>query len=172
MRKQIGLLVLLFSLVAWTGAEAAREATIGGMDTNGLHRWTVESGDILPGVANTYRLGNATYPVLAISANSINTTTEDLVSADAGVAASLTIGTSFVTSTNAGDEDLVTLADGVAGQTKTFILEAGTEDSGVAITPANFAAGTDVLLDANDEVLVLMFMSTDWVIITNTGTIR
>ena len=59
----------------------------------------------------------------------------------------------FITSNNTADEDNVTLVDGVVGQRKLFIYETDTEDSGVAITPANFANGTDVLLeDANDAV--------------------
>ncbi|MHA1305413.1 MAG: hypothetical protein ACTSPI_17065, partial [Candidatus Heimdallarchaeaceae archaeon] len=107
------------------------------------------------GTANYILQGNGadapswtTSPILTnVNVNGIITkSTESVtVSSDAGVASVTTYAT-YITSENAGGADVVSLADGVAGQEKLIVLRTDGGDD-IEITPTNFVNGTKITLD-------------------------
>ena len=103
---------------------------------------------------------NATYGA------TITGSTEALAGAGA---ASLTTLITEVTAANTGD--VVTLADGSAGQLKTIAMvgEAAGTDT-VVVTPATFAGGSTVTFDAVGESATFYYnASIGWVLVSNNG---
>jgi len=84
-------------------------------------------------------------------------------------AANLTTSITEVTATATGN--VVTLADGSAGQIKTITMvaeNAGTDT--VVITPATFAGGTTVTLDTVGEAATFQYNATiGWVLLNTNG---
>lgn len=92
--------------------------------------------------------------------------------ADPGVgAASISdLVTGVVTDATGSAADELSLADGVvSGQLKVIRLITDGETTGLAIIPANFGGGTQILLEDADDVVVLYWDGTNWEIILNTG---
>ena len=84
-------------------------------------------------------------------------------------AADLTNLTTAITGQNTGD--VVTLANGTAGQVKifTYIAESAAGDTAV-ITPATFGSGTTITLGTVGQGCVLVYDSTiGWVVTGNNG---
>jgi len=103
---------------------------------------------------------NATYGA------TITGSTEALAGAGA---AGLTSLITEVTAANTGD--VVTLADGSAGQIKiiSMVGEAAGTDT-VVVTPATFAGGSTVTLDTVGESVTLYYNATiGWVLVANNG---
>lgn len=99
------------------------------------------------------------------------TSFEDLTGASEGVAASVVVYTTFVTTDGDGDENALTLADGVKGQVKIFVsaVEGAGGDS-YKITPAHMNGGTKITFDAVvGDGCTMIFDGTSWNIISNNG---
>ena len=99
------------------------------------------------------------------------TSYEDLTGASEGVAASVVVYTSFVTTDGDGDENALTLADGTKGQIKVFVtaVETAGGDS-YKITPAHMNGGTKITFDATvGDGCTMIFDGTSWNIISNNG---
>ena len=79
-------------------------------------------------------------------------------------AANVTTGTTLLTTTGA---DSITLADGVIGQRKIvkLVVESGT----ATLTPANLGDNTNIVMDAVNDAVELLFDGTNWWIIANSG---
>lgn len=101
----------------------------------------------------------------------LNYSWEDLTATDAGVAASLTVVSTFITTNGDTDEDNVTLADGIKGQIKTFVVTVeGAGGDSVKVTPANLNGGTQITFDGTvGDGCTMQFDGTNWNIISNNG---
>ena len=100
--------------------------------------------------------------------------TEDVTtsSADPGLGvAAITLGVTFVITDDTGAAaDQVSLADGdAAGHQKKICLKTDNEAAGLAVIPANFKPGTQVLLEDAGDCVNLAFDGTDWYIVSNNG---
>lgn len=73
----------------------------------------------------------------------------------------------YTTEANAA-ADVLTVADGVAGQRRTFVLKTDGGDD-LEVTPTNFANGAKVTLDAAGESVTLEFDGTDWFVVSTYG---
>jgi hypothetical protein len=96
---------------------------------------------------------------------------EDLTATSDGVAASIVVVTSFVTTNGDGDEDAITLADGTKGQIKIFVstVEGAGGDS-YKITPAHMNGGTKITFDGVvGDGCTFQFDGTSWNVISNNG---
>lgn len=96
---------------------------------------------------------------------------EVLTSVSAGVAASLLVTTTLITTNGDTDEDNVTLADGYAGQIKIFTVSVETAGGdSVKVTPANLNGGTQITFDgAVGDGCIMIFDGTNWNIVANNG---
>jgi len=96
---------------------------------------------------------------------------EEVTATSDGVAASLLVVSTIITTNGDADEDNVTLADGVAGQIKVFVV--ATETAGgdsVKVTPANFNGGTQITFDGTvGDGCIMLFDGTNWNVIANNG---
>ena len=90
--------------------------------------------------------------------------------ADNATALSLNTTTSLCISSGAGGH--VSLADGVLGQVKRIIHSNRVGGADLVITPANFAAGTNITSDTQKRSVTLMFDGSNWQVIAGeiTGT--
>ena len=83
--------------------------------------------------------------------------------------ASLAVKTTFVvTDATGASADVITLADGVAGQEKIIILKTDGETTGLKVTPASYASSDVLLEDAGDGV-TFVFDGTNWALVSNNG---
>ena len=89
---------------------------------------------------------------------------ENLTATSDGVAASITLRTTFITSNDDNDLDNVTLADGVIGDEKLFVLKLINAGDSVKITPANANNFTEITFtDAHDGFgCIMVFDGTNW----------
>jgi len=96
---------------------------------------------------------------------------EELTATSDGVAASLLVLSTIITTNGDADLDNVTLADGVIGQVKIFTISAETAaGDSVKITPANFNGGTQITFDGTvGDGCVMVFDGTAWNIVANNG---
>jgi len=97
---------------------------------------------------------------------------ENIVSTSAGVAASLSKQSTFITTNGDSDLDNVTLANGYYGQVKHFAVKAvGNAADSVKITPATFPEGTQITFGANPlgNGCTMVYTSAGWVVISNNG---
>ena len=98
--------------------------------------------------------------------------TDSITATDAGVAASLTSLTTKITTNGDTDTDNATLADGVNGQVKHFIVVAvGNAGDSVKVTPTNMVGGTQITFAANPLGLgcTMVFDGTNWCVVANNG---
>ena len=87
------------------------------------------------------------------------TTTESVSGAGSiDITSDITLLTTIGTSANN-----FTLADGSEGQEKIIILE--NEDGNAIITPTNFANGTTITFDSENEIIKLLFIISNWYIL-------
>ena len=105
---------------------------------------------------------------------SLMLTPEAITSASAGVAASVDVSTTNITTNGDSDLDNVTLAAGRAGQVKHFAITAvGNAADSVKITPASMIGGTQITFAANPLGLgcVMQYDATagGWAVIANNG---
>jgi hypothetical protein len=83
--------------------------------------------------------------------------------------ASLTTKTTFVvTDATGASADVITLADGVAGQEKIITLKTDAETTGLKVTPASYVS-TDVLLEDAGDGVTFVFDGAKWVLVSNNG---
>lgn len=75
---------------------------------------------------------------------------------------------SYYTTENNAAADVVTVADGVTGQRRTFVLKTDGGDD-LEVTPTNFANGTKITLDTAGESVTLEFDGTNWFMISTYG---
>jgi hypothetical protein len=78
-------------------------------------------------------------------------------------AISLTTLTTEIVTT--GTNDALTLANGTLGQLKILVMK--TDGGDGIITPATFANGTNITMDAVLDSATLVYTSTGWVILAN-----
>lgn len=123
----------------------------------GRYGATIIAGNATGTAALTLTNGN----VLLTSGNQVFTagttifTPQAIVNANTAI--SVTHGVTTIAN-NAGSTH--TLADGVAGQTKTIVCTVYTADA--VITPANLANGTTLTLNAVGDACDLIFLGTEW----------
>ena len=87
------------------------------------------------------------------------TTTESVSGAGSiDITSDITLLTTIGTSANN-----FTLADGSEGQEKIIILK--NEDGNAIITPTNFANGTTITFDSENEIIKLLFIISNWYIL-------
>ena len=86
------------------------------------------------------------------------------------VALSTTSTVSFVTT--ATNSTHVSLADGITGQVKIIVHKTRSNSTDLVITPANFAAGTNITSDTHKRSVTLMYDGDNWQVIAGeiTGT--
>jgi hypothetical protein len=88
-----------------------------------------------------------------------------------GAASLLTLITGVTTDATGASADVLTLADGTAGQIKIVTLKGTAETSGLKVTPTNIVGATsDVLLSATGDVVLFAFDGTSWNLVSTTGT--
>lgn len=159
---------VMLSSLATNGADAANAVT---GTSNGIlfegatadaHETTLSPTD--PTADRAITLPNAAGMIAVQSSEAITATSD-------GVAASLLVLTSIITTNGDADLDNVTLADGVAGQIKIFTVS--TETAGgdsVKVTPANLNGGTQITFDgAVGDGCIMLFDGTNWNIVANNG---
>ena len=90
----------------------------------------------------------------------------------AGTAASLATVVTEITTNGDSDLDVVTLANGVSGQIKIFVIvvETAGPDT-VKITPATFLAGTQITFDGTvgDGCIMVYADNEGWIVVANNG---
>jgi galactitol-specific phosphotransferase system IIB component len=75
----------------------------------------------------------------------------------------------FLTSDNDADgADVVTVADGTAGEVQIFYMATDGGDD-IEVTPTNFIHGTKITLDAAGDIILLFFDGTNWAVISGYG---
>jgi hypothetical protein len=79
------------------------------------------------------------------------------------------ITTLYTSLDSSGGALAMTLADGVAGQTK--IIKCKTAGNNAVVTPAHLLDGTTLTFDAAKEVAMLVFDGANWCIVVNTATL-
>ena len=89
---------------------------------------------------------------------------ENLTATSDGVAASITLRTTFVTSNDDNDLDNITLANGVIGDEKIFIMKSILAGDSVKITPASANNFTQITFtDAHDGLgCIMVFDGSNW----------
>ncbi len=129
-------------------------ATVIAGNALGTAALTVTAGDLVLTSGNVFAGGKVIF-----------NGTETIVAGGTTTALNLAKSLHYIDADAGGDA--FTLADGVAGQVTTILL---TSSTGTAtITPANLAGGTNVLLNADGESVILQFMDTEWFIIGGNG---
>ena len=122
-------------------------------------------------------LSFAIHPSISDSQNASGATGEDLegpvfggADADNAAALSLDVTTSLCVSNV--NQTHVSLADGVLGQVKRIIHQIRLGSTSLVITPANFAAGTNITSDTHKRSVTLMYDGDNWQVIAGeiTGT--
>lgn len=96
---------------------------------------------------------------------------EDLTATSETVAASILKRITFVTSNDDNDLDDISLADGVKGDEKIFVMESILAGDSVKITPANANNFTQItFVDTDDGTgCTMVFDGTNWNIVSNSG---
>jgi hypothetical protein len=96
---------------------------------------------------------------------------EDLTIDTAGTAASVEVVTTFITTDGDANEDNATLADGINGQVKIFVIQAeGAGGDTWKITPTNLNGGSKISFDGViGDGCTMIFDGTNWNIISNNG---
>ena len=122
-------------------------------------------------------LGFALDPGISDSQNASGVAGEDLEGpvlggADANNATPLSLKTTTSLCVTTGTKTHVSLADGVLGQVKRIIHQTRLGGNDLVITPANFAAGTNITSDAPKRSVTLMYDGSNWQVIAGeiTGT--
>ena len=92
--------------------------------------------------------------------------------ADANNATALSLKTTTSLCVSATNQTHVSLADGVLGQVKRIVHSTRLNNTSLVITPANFAAGTNITSDAHHRSVTLMYDGDNWQVIAGeiTGT--
>lgn len=114
---------------------------------------------------------NKTITAVSLTTSGILVGSHDDITADsAGVAASITTETTFVTTDGDSNLDDVTLADGTEGQIKYIccVAEGNAADTW-KITPANMIGGNQITFNGVGEGCILKMYSTGWVVVGNNG---
>lgn len=96
---------------------------------------------------------------------------EDITATSETVAASISLRTTYITTNDDDDLDIVSLADGVQGDEKIFIVEAINAGDSVKITPANANGFTQITFaDSEQGAGCIMVMGVSaWSIVGNNG---
>lgn len=155
------------------GATTTNTLTVGGVTTDGItitdnNISTTRSNDDLvlnPNGTGTVELQAATNVTGAFSASGAITASEALIgSVDTrtgpGAISLTTLTTEIVTT---GTNDALTLANGTLGQLKILVMK--TDGGDGIITPATFANGTNITMDAVNDSVTLVYASTGWVVL-------
>tara|TARA_R100000995_G_scaffold9603_1_gene4054 strand:- start:175 stop:624 length:450 start_codon:yes stop_codon:yes gene_type:complete len=92
--------------------------------------------------------------------------------ADANNATALSLDVTTSLAISGGTKTHVSLADGVLGQVKRIIHQTRIPNNDLVITPANFAAGTNITSDLHKRSITLMYDGDNWQVIAGeiTGT--
>ena len=96
---------------------------------------------------------------------------ENLTATSDGVAASIILRTTFVTSNDDNDLDNVTLANGVIGDEKIFIMKSILTGDSVKITPATVNNFTQITYTDSQDGLgcIMVFDGAAWNIVASSG---
>lgn len=96
---------------------------------------------------------------------------EDLTATSDTVAASILKMTTFISSNDDNDVDDISVADGVKGDIKIFVVELINAGDDVTITPASANNFTQITFDELEQGLgcVMVFDGTLWNIVANSG---
>jgi hypothetical protein len=124
-----------------------------------------------PTASNQIILGNSSVTQTILRGGIIEST-ESITSESGGIAASLDVVQTHITTNGDSDLDNVTLADGTVGQVKKFIIKAvGNVADSVKITPATMVGGTQITFAANPLGLgcEMEYTSAGWVVSGNNG---
>lgn len=105
----------------------------------------------------------------AISLGGLETVTTTTADPGLGTASVAVTITEIVSDDTGTANDEVSLADGVAGQVKVFRLKTDGEAAGVAVIPANFGPGTEILFEDAEDSAILYFDGTNWQVAHNNG---
>ena len=91
---------------------------------------------------------------------------------DANNATALSLKTTTSLCATSTNQTHVSLADGVLGQVKRIVHSTRLNNTSLVITPANFAAGTNITSDARYRSVTLMYDGDNWQVIAGeiTGT--
>ncbi len=98
-------------------------------------------------------------------------TFEDITATSETVAASILLRTTYISTNDDDDLDIVSLADGIQGDEKHFILESINAGDSVKITPANANGFTQITFADSEQgagCTMLMGVSA-WSIVGNNG---
>tara|TARA_A100001515_G_C4439999_1_gene166673 strand:+ start:75 stop:527 length:453 start_codon:yes stop_codon:yes gene_type:complete len=92
--------------------------------------------------------------------------------ADASNATALSLKTTTSLCVSNTNQTHVSLADGVLGQVKRIVHSNRLNNTSLVITPANFAAGTNITSDTHKRSVTLMYDGDNWQVIAGeiTGT--
>lgn len=98
---------------------------------------------------------------------------DEITATSGGVAASILVRNTEVTTNGDSDEDNVTLANGLSGQIKRiYCVAVGNAADSFKITPANMVGGTKITFAANPLGLGCILAYADnegWVVVANNG---
>ena len=124
-----------------------------------------------PTASNQIIFGNSSV-TQTILRGGIVESTESITSVSGGIAASLDVVQTHITTNGDSDLDNVTLADGTVGQVKKFVVKAvGNVADSVKITPATMVGGTQITFAASPLGLgcEMEYTSAGWVVSGNNG---
>lgn len=96
---------------------------------------------------------------------------ENITATSEGVAASITLRTTFITSNDDNDLDNVTLANGVNSDEKLFVIKLVNAGDSVKITPANANNFTQITFTDSQDGLgcIMVFDGANWNIVASSG---
>ena len=151
--------------VTSSGAATAGTAATG--DTWDSSFDTITASTVYAGAGTITMVSSPSAGNLQLTGININSYENVTCASDAGTAA-VTVTTTFLTTENAGAADVVSLADGTAGQIKIIVLKTDSGDNAV-ITPNNFGGGATVTLDTEGESAWFQFDGTNWQLISTHG---
>lgn len=103
--------------------------------------------------------------------SAFSSTYEDLTATSEDVAASILVRTTYISTNDDNDLDNVTLADGIQGDEKIFIVESINAGDSVKVTPANANGFTQITFaDSEQGAGCIMVMGASaWSIVGNNG---
>jgi hypothetical protein len=155
-----------------TGMTATRSGTVVTVVSNGTQ--TITGGTINGATIGATTPASAKVTSLTLTGAFIGST-ENVATSSAnpgvGVASLNTLITCVTTDETGTSADVLTLADGTAGQVKIINLKSSLETAGLKVTPTNILGATsDVLLSATGDSVTFTFNGTAWTIQSTNGT--